>query len=97
MITRALYTNVWTNAQIRAALDTLAGAGQGIQFAYFYADRVVFTARRLRDTRGVLSRVSVDELILKDYAHVIDRVHTEIHNMLAYAVQEMEKEMPAGV
>jgi len=96
MIVRALYTTAWDNAQIAAALDTLAGAGQGIRFAYFYADRVVMTARRLKDTRGVLSRVSIDELITDNYADVINRVHTEIYNALARAVAAMNEEMPAG-
>ena len=97
MIVRALYTGAWNNAQIAGALDTLAGAGNHIRFAYFYADRVAFTARRLRDTRGVLAAVSADELIGKDdYFDVINRVHQEIYTALARAAAEMEKEMPAG-
>jgi len=96
MIVRTLYTTAWNNAQIAAALDTLAGAGQGIRFAYFYADRVIMTARRLRDTRGVLAMVSADELITDNYADVINRVHTEIYNALARAVAAMNEEMPAG-
>jgi len=96
MIVRTLYTTAWNNAQIAAALDTLAGAGQGIRFAYFYADRVIMTARRLRDTRGVLAMVSADELITDNYADVINRVHTEIYNALARAVAAMNEELPAG-
>jgi len=96
MITRALYTKVWTNAQIAGALDTLAGAGDHIRFAYFYLDRVVMTARPLKDTRGVISMITKDEVITDSYYDVINRVHQEIYTALARAVQEMEKELPAG-
>jgi len=97
VIIRTLYTTAWNNAQIAGALDTLAGAGQGIRFAYFYADRVIMTARRLRDTRGVLSMVSADELVGKDdYFDIINRVHQEIYAALSRAVAAMNEEMPAG-
>jgi len=98
MIVRTLYTIAWTNDQIDGALNVLATAGQGIKYAYFYADRVIMRARPLKDTRGVLSRVSIDELIGKDdYFDIINRVHQEIYTALARAAAEMEKEMPAGV
>jgi hypothetical protein len=97
MIVRALYGTSWTNAQIAGALDILAGAGQGIRFAYFYADRVVMTARRLRDTRGVLATVSADELTGKDdYFDVINRIHQEIYAALMRAAAAMNEELPAG-
>jgi len=96
MIIRTLYTTAWNNAQIAGALDTLAGAGQGIRFAYFYADRVIMTARRLKDTRGVLSMVSADELITDNYADIINRIHQEIYAALASAAAAMNEEMPAG-
>jgi hypothetical protein len=97
MIVRALYTGAWNNAQIADALDVLATAGNGVRFAYFYADRVVMSARRLRDTRGVLATVSVDELVGKDdYFDIINRVHQEIYAALMSAAAAMEKEMPAG-
>jgi len=96
MIVRTLYTIAWTNDQIDGALNVLATAGQGIKYAYFYADRVIMRARPLKDTRGVLSRVSIDELITDNYADVINRVHTEIYNALARAVTAMNEEMPAG-
>jgi len=97
MIVRALYTGAWNNAQIADALDVLATAGNGVRFAYFYADRVAFAARRLKDTRGVLATVSADELIGKDdYFDVINRVHQEIYAALARAVAAMNEEMPAG-
>jgi len=97
MIVRTLYTIAWTNDQIDGALNVLATAGQGIKYAYFYADRVIMTARRIKDTRGVLSRVSKDELIGKDdYFDVINRVHQEIYAALARAVAAMNEEMPAG-
>ena len=96
MIVRALYSTAWDNAQIAGALDTLAGAGNHIRFAYFYADRVVMTARRLRDTRGVLAVVTKDELITDNYSDIINRIHQEIYAALARAAAEMEKEMPAG-
>ena len=96
MITRALYTKVWTNDQISAALDVLAGAGDHIRYAYFYADRVIMRARPLKDTRGVLSVVSKDELITDALYDVINRVHQEIYTALARAVQAMNEELPAG-
>ena len=96
MIVRTLYTTAWNNAQIAAALDTLAGAGQGIRFAYFYADRVIMTARRLRDTRGVLAAVSADELITDNYSDIINRVHQEIYAALMRAAAAMNEELPAG-
>jgi len=97
MIVRALYVIAWTNDQIAGALDILATAGQGIRFAYFYGDRVVMTARRLKDTRGVLATVSADELAGKDdYFDIINRVHQEIFAALSRAVAAMEKELPAG-
>ena len=96
MITRALYTGAWTNAQIAAALDTLAGAGDHIRYAYFYADRVIMRARPLKDTRGVLSVASKDELITDALYDVINRIHQEIYAALARAVAAMNEEMPAG-
>ena len=96
MIVRALYSTAWDNAQIAGALDTLAGAGDHIRFAYFYADRVAFTARRLRDTRGVLSMATKDELITDNYSDIINRIHQEIYAALMRAAAAMNEEMPAG-
>ena len=96
MITRALYTIAWTNDQIAGALNTLAGAGDHIRFAYFYLDRVVMTARPLKDTRGVISMITKDEVITDNYADVINRIHQEIYAALIRAAAAMNEEMPAG-
>jgi len=96
MIVRTLYVIAWDNAQISDALNILATAGQGIKYAYFYADRVIMRARPLKDTRGVLSRVSIDELTTDALYDVINRVHTEIYNALSRAVAAMNEELPAG-
>jgi hypothetical protein len=82
---------LWTRGKIADALETFAGAGGGIRFAYFYADRAVFTARRLRDTRGVLSRVSMDEVITDGDA-VVERVRADLHAGLLRAVRALEAE-----
>jgi hypothetical protein len=81
----------WTAERIGAALETFAGAGQGIRYAYFYADRAVFTARPLKDTRGVLSRVSMDEVITDGDA-VVERVRAEIRSALLRAARALEAE-----
>jgi len=98
MIERKLSGGVWTNEEIGEALSVLAGAGDGIRFAYFYCDRVIMTARRLSDLRGVLAIIDKKELQgREDYYDVINRLHKEIKKKLNTMVAIMEHLMPAGI
>ena len=82
---------MWTVERLTEALETFAGAGGHIRYAYFYADRVVMAARPLKDTRGVLSRVSMDEVITDGDA-VVERVRAEIRSALLRAARALESE-----
>ncbi len=82
---------LWTAERIGAALETFAGAGDHIRYAYFYADRAVMTARSLKDTRGVLSMVTKDEIITDGDA-VVERVRADLHAGLLRAVRALEAE-----
>ena len=88
MIVRKVW--FWTRSTIQDAVETFAGAG-GVRYAYFYPDRVVMTARPLRDNRGVLSRVSMDEVITDGDA-IVERVRAEIRSALLRAARELEVE-----
>ena len=98
MIERKLNSGAWTNEEIGEALNVLAGAGNHVHLAYFYCDRVVMTARPLRDKRGVLAIIDRKEIEGKeDYYDVINRLHREIKKKLNTMVMVMEHMMPAGI
>jgi len=98
MIERKLSSGAWTNEEIGEALGVLAGAGGGVRFGYFYCDRVIMTARRLSDLRGVLATIDKRELEGKeDYYDIINRLHHEIKKKLDMMVAIMEHLMPAGI
>jgi UDP-N-acetylglucosamine 2-epimerase len=98
MIERKLNSGAWSNEEIAEALNVLAGAGNHVQLAYFYCDRVVMTARPLKDKRGVLATVHRKEVIGKeDYYDIINRLHREIKKKLEMMVMTMEHMMPAGI
>jgi len=79
----------WTKEKIADALSAFAAAGWGIRFAYFYADRVIMTARRMRDNRGVMVVVTKDE-ILTDMNDVVRRVYVEMHGNLLFRLCALE-------
>jgi DNA relaxase NicK len=98
MIEKKLSGEAWTNEEIAEALDVLAGAGNHIHLAYFYCDRVVMTARPVRDKRGVLAIIDRKEIVGKeDYYDIINRLHREIKKKLNMMVMVMEDMMPAGI
>jgi hypothetical protein len=80
----------WTKEEIADALETFAGAG-GVSYAYFYPDRVVMTARPLRDTRGLVTKVTVDEIITDGDA-VMGRVYAAMHGNLLFRLRALEAE-----
>ena len=88
MITRKV--SLWTKEKIADALNTFAGAGGGIRFAYFYMDRVVMTARPLRDTRGLVTKVTKDEIITDGDA-VVGRVRAAMHGALLLHLRALEE------
>jgi len=98
MIERKLSSGAWTNEEIGEALSVLAGAGGGVHLAYFYCDRVVMTARPLKDKRGVLATIDRKEIVGKeDYYDIINSLHREIKKKLNTMVMVMEHLMPAGI
>ena len=98
MIERKLSGEAWTNDEIGEALSVLAGAGNHVHLAYFYCDRVVMTARPIRDKRGVLATIDRKEIEGKeDYYDVINHLHKEIKKKLNMMVMVMEHMMPAGI
>jgi len=98
MIEKKLNSEAWTNDEIGEALDVLAGAGNHVHLAYFYCDRVIMTARPLKDKRGVLAIVDRKELEGKeDLYDIINRLHREIKKKLNMMVGIMEHLMPAGI
>jgi len=80
----------WTKGKIADALETFAGAGDHIRFASFYLDRVVMTARPLRDTNGIVSRITKDEVIT-DMGTVVERVYAAIHGNLLFRLRALEE------
>jgi len=98
MIERKLIGEAWTNEEIGEALGVLAGAGNHVHLAYFYCDRVIMTARPLRDKRGVLAIIDKKQLQgREDYYDIINGLHREIEKKLNMIVMAMEHMMPAGI
>ena len=98
MIEKKLNSSAWTNEEIAEALDVLAGAGNHVHLAYFYCDRVVMTARPVKDKRGVLATIDRKEIMNReDYYDVINSLHLEIKKKLDMMVAIMEHLMPAGI
>jgi hypothetical protein len=90
MIVRKVW--FWTRSTIQDAVETFAGAGGGIRYAYFYADRVVMAARPLKDTRGVQAVVTKDEVIDGDVADVVGLIWAKMHGNLLFRLRALEAE-----
>ena len=89
MIVRKVW--FWTRSTIQDAVETFAGAG-GVRYAYFYPDRVVMTARPLRDNRGVQAVVTKDEVIDGDVADVVGLIWAKMHGNLLFRLRALEAE-----
>ena len=90
MIVRKVW--YWTRSTIQDAVETFAGAG-GVRYAYFYPDRVVMTARPLRDNRGVQAVVTKDEVIDGDaVADVVRLIWAQMHGNLLFRLRALESE-----